>query len=207
MSFRTGGVGQLGPWFRHRRRLAIWVGAGFGAAIGAMGLLAPGDRTALFAVLALPTALLAVTFGTKGGIAAGVAAAVVCGGWVAVHSGDDLGIGMWAGAGPLLVLGALLGQAVDGLDASEKEARKAEEIRFSLERAADHRREAVEINDTLVQSAAIAKWALEAGDVERALAILEETVDTGQRLVTALINGGPPAGDQVESEPRGLSTR
>jgi hypothetical protein len=59
---------------------------------------------------------------------------------------------------------------------------------------------AVEINDTLVQRAAMAKWALEAGDVERALAILEETVDVGQRLVTALINGGPPAGDRVQSE-------
>jgi hypothetical protein len=57
-----------------------------------------------------------------------------------------------------------------------------------LAEVAERRREAVEINDMLVQSAAAAKWALETGDEQRALAILDETVDAGQRIVTALIN-------------------
>jgi hypothetical protein len=206
MTLRRHGVGQLRPWFRRRRRVALCVAAAFWAVIGAVGLLAPGDRIALFAVLALPTALLAVSFGTKGGIAAGMAAAVLCAGWAAVNSGDGIGLGAWAGAGPLFLLGALLGQAVDSVAASEEEARKADETRMGLLRAADHRREAVEINDTLVQSVAIAKWALEAGDVERALAILEETVETGQRLVTALINRGPSPWDGVEFDLRGISS-
>jgi hypothetical protein len=45
----------------------------------------------------------------------------------------------------------------------------------------------VEINDSLVQGMAAAKWSLEAGRVDNGLAALEETLDQGQRLVSQLI--------------------
>jgi hypothetical protein len=188
MTLRLDGVGLLGPWFRHRRRLAIAVAGALAAAICVAGSAQPGDRVALSAVFGLPIALVAVTFGTNGGVTAGVGVLALVGVWAGLASSPGVGAGAWAAGTAMLVLGALLGQAVDSLVTSEERARQVEEARRRLARAADRRREAAEINDTLVQSAAVAKWALEAGNVQRALEILDETVDAGQRLVTALIN-------------------
>ena len=138
-------------------------------------------------LFSLPIALVAVTFGTKGGVAAGLIGLALFAMW-ALFGGGGGGVGGWAGGTAMLVLGALLGVAVDSLAASEERARQVGDARRRLAEVADRRREAVEINDMLVQSAATAKWALEAGDVRRALAILDETVDAGQRIVTELIN-------------------
>ncbi len=46
---------------------------------------------------------------------------------------------------------------------------------------------AVEINDSLIQCMAAAKWAIEAGQVERGQVTLDETIRLGQQLVSALI--------------------
>jgi hypothetical protein len=179
---------MLGPWFRHRRRLATVVAIVLAGAICGAGLALPGDRVTLSALFGLPIALVAVTFGTRGGVAAGLIGLVLFATWILWGGGGGVSIGGWAGGTAMLVLGALLGDAVDSLGASEERARQVGDARRHLAEAADRRREAAEINDRLVQSAATAKWALEAGDVQRALEILDETVDAGQRLVTALIN-------------------
>ena len=181
-------VGLFGPWFRHRQRLAIAVAVVLAGAIGVAGWALPADRVALSAVLGLPIALVAVTLGTRGGAVAGLIGLALFATWTVLGASGGVNIGGWAGGTAMLVLGALLGEAVDSLVASEERTRQVEDTRRRLAEAADRRREAVEINDTLVQSAAMAKWALEAGDVQRALEILDETVDAGQRLVTALIN-------------------
>jgi hypothetical protein len=182
------GVGWVGPWFRNRRRLATSVAVVLTGAIIATGFALPRDRVALSALLGLPIALVAVSFGTRGGMTAGLVGLAVVAAWSALANGEGVGIGGWAAGASMLVLGALLGEAVDTLLASEEQARQATDAHRRLVDLAARRREAVEINDTLVQSAAMAKWALEAGDLERALVILDETVDAGQRLVTQLIN-------------------
>jgi hypothetical protein len=103
--------------------------------------------------------------------------------------------GPWFRARPRLavIVACVLAVAVCGLGyaltASEQRVRQHDDIRRRFEHAVARHREAVEINDALVQRAAVAKWALEAGDEERALAILDQTVGAGQRLVTALLNG------------------
>ncbi len=151
-----------------------------------VGFVLPGDRVALSVIFALPTALMAVTFGTRGGIGAGLVAILLLATWGLVGGGATLS--GWPAGTAMLILGTVLGEAVDGLAVEEQRERQADEARRSLVFSAERRREAVEVNDRLVQNAAAAKWALEAGDTRRALEILEETIEGGQRLVTALIN-------------------
>jgi glucose-6-phosphate-specific signal transduction histidine kinase len=184
-------VRQFGPWFQRRPRSAVAVASMLALAVWGLGLALPGDRAALAVLFALPIALLAVAFGCTGGAIAGVGAMALIVAWGVPVGTGGIGVSGWASAAAMLMLGALLGAAVDGLAASEQRARQADDFRHRLEETAQRHLEAVEINDTLVQSAAVAKWALETGDVERALEVLEETVDAGQRLVTALIKGDP----------------
>ena len=81
---------------------------------------------------------------------------------------------------PLLLLGYLLGSAID-------RARRAEAARRRDEIAALMHREAIEINDSLIQRIAAAKWALEAGQTESSERILTETMSDAQEIVSSLI--------------------
>lgn len=97
------------------------------------------------------------------------------------HAGIELSpLGWAAQVIPLLLIGVLLGEVVDRFRQAEAERRR-------LEAAARSHREAVEINDTIVQGLTAAKWSLEAGDAGRALDLMTETLDLGHRLVSDLI--------------------
>ena len=76
--------------------------------------------------------------------------------------------------------------------ATERAVRAADAKRLRAENAAQRVHEAAAINDTMVQSVAVAKWALEAGDVHRAVEVLDQAVDEGQRLVTDLLREAGP---------------
>jgi hypothetical protein len=175
----------VGPWFRARPQLAVAVAALLFVGIGAAGLPSPDGRDATIALLVLPVALLAVTFGREGGVggAAGVLAVLMT--WEAVHA--DVSGAMWAAAVAMVVLAMLLGTAVDGLLSTERAMRAADAQRWRAQRAAQRLQEAAAINDTMVQSVAVAKWALEAGDVGRSVEVLDRAVDEGQRLVSELL--------------------
>jgi hypothetical protein len=60
-------------------------------------------------------------------------------------------------------------------------------VRRERELALVRHRQAVEINDTLIQGMAAAKWALEVGQLESAAATLDQTIRLGQQLVSGLI--------------------
>jgi len=91
-------------------------------------------------------------------------------------------LGWIARIAPLLLLGLLLGDAMDRL-------RRAEATRIRLEEAERRHREAVQLNDTIVQSLSAAKWALEGSDLAAGLAIVDETLIQSNRLVSDLIRG------------------
>lgn len=59
--------------------------------------------------------------------------------------------------------------------------------RRELEAAALLHREAIEVNDSLVQGMAAAKWSLEAGSVDAGLRVLDDTIARGHDLVSGLI--------------------
>jgi glucose-6-phosphate-specific signal transduction histidine kinase len=128
----------------------------------------------------LPIALLAVAFGLRAGLLAGLAGIFLVALWVLVEHLSLSLLGWAARAVPMLLLGVLLGDAVDRL-------RRSEEMRRDLEAAAQRHRDAVEFNDGVVQRLAAAKWALEAGRDDRGLEIIDEALDVSQRLVSGLL--------------------
>jgi hypothetical protein len=142
----------------------------------------------------LPVALAAATFGRRAGLAAGVLAVALIGVWVAAR-GVHLSPTGWATrVVPILLLGFLLGGAMDRL-------RQAEADRSRLERAALLHREAIEINDSLIQQMTAAKWAFEAGQTESGMRILTGALSHAQQLVSRLIRRAG-MGERTEVSPR-----
>ncbi len=173
-------IRPVGPWFHDRPRWAAGVAGVLFGGIVLVGAVFGEDRPLFAVALVLPVALLAVAFGRRGGIPGGLAAVALDAAWFTRSHTGGMGAAGWTGALSVLLLGVLLGEAVEGVAESQRQLRQAEEV-------ACRHRQASEINDVIVQGIAVAKWALEAGDVDRALAILDETVGEGQRLVSALL--------------------
>jgi hypothetical protein len=64
-------------------------------------------------------------------------------------------------------------------------------------------RDAIEINDSVVQALVAAKWALEVGNVERGLDAVSDALGTAQQLVADLLGDSvQPSDAQFRSQPR-----
>ena len=90
MTPRRRKVEHLGPWFRRRQWSAFNLALLIAVSVWLVGFLLPGNRAALSMIFVLPTALMAVTFGTKGGIGAGLAAIVLLATWGLAGGGAAL---------------------------------------------------------------------------------------------------------------------
>ncbi len=147
-----------------------------------MRLLVGDAGDAISLLFVMPITLLAVAFGRNAGLLAAVFAVALTGCWVWMSGADLTVIGWLSRAFPLLLVGGLVGDASDRL-------RDFEEQRRTLEVSMLRHRQAVEINDSLLQGMAAAKWAIEAGRVESGVDMLSETLDRGHSLVSELIRG------------------
>ncbi len=167
----------------------------------------------------VPIALSALRFGRKGGITAagfGVTAFVVL---EAVRARGDIDVTGWVG--PLLAM-VLMGGLVGHLSevAAQREAdRRCQAQR--IEELSDAQRRAIEASDSVVQQVAAARWMLEAGQSQEALAALGDAVADGIARVHGrldpllaeqsadgdepLSDEHPPADDEPQSEEPGLS--
>jgi hypothetical protein len=169
-----------GPWFRRRPSLAVAIAVVMFAAVLILRLLAGTPVDAYSMLYALPIALLATALGLRAGTAAGVLAVGLTIVW-AVSQDVSLTPTGWASRiVPMLLLGVLLGDASDRVQRSEQE-------RAQLEAAALLHRQAIEINDSIVQGMAAAKWSLEAGDAEAGTVLLDKTLAQAHALVSELI--------------------
>jgi hypothetical protein len=173
------GAGTM-PWFRQRPTLTIAVAAVLFVAVLVLRLTVGDAEDAINMLYALPVALLALAFGRLAGLAGGLLAVALVGVWVLVDGVDLSALGWASRVLPLLLLGGLLGDAADRLASADARRR-------SLEGAAQRQRDATEVNDTLVQGMAAAKWAFEAGRVDSGLRTLEETLEIGHELVSKLM--------------------
>jgi hypothetical protein len=181
VSAAAGGRGTGGPWFGGRPVLTVAVAGAFFAAVTVLRFAVESTQDPVTLLFCLPVALLAMAFGLRGGLLAGLAGTLLIALWVGVRNVDLSVLGWATRMVPLLLLGVLLGDAVDRLHRSEQDRRR-------LEAAAQRHRDAVEINDSVVQRLAAAKWALEAGRADRALDIMTETLDVTQALVSDLLH-------------------
>lgn len=173
---------DAGPWFVGRPRIAVVTAALLFAATFTL-FVGTGPSSDVSALLfSLPIALLAAAFGLRGGVTAGMVSVALLGALSLVHRGDFTPVGWATRIVPLLLLGVLLGDALDRL-------RRAEAARIRLVEAERRHREAVQLNDTIVQSLSAAKWALESHDLEAGLEIVTDTLGRSQQLVSDLIRG------------------
>ncbi len=169
-----------GPWFRARPRTALVVAALLFTVVLAVRFSVEDPVEAVSMLYVLPVALVALAFGRRAGLAAGFVALGLVAFWVAVVGTELSVVGWVARLVPFVVLGWLLGDASDRLEAAESR-------RAALEAAAQRHRDATEVNDTLIQGMAAAKWALEAGRTESGLQTLGETIELGHQLVSELL--------------------
>ena len=174
------GVTGAGPWFSRSAGATIAVAVALFAALFVLRLTVGDPDDAVSMLFALPIALVAVAFGFRAGILSGVAGVVLLALWVWVDDVSLSALGWVSRVTPMLLLGGLLGHAADRMRRAEDESRR-------LEVAAERQRDAIEINDSIVQGLSAAKWSLESGNVEGALAIVEDTLEQGHRLVSQLL--------------------
>jgi hypothetical protein len=169
-----------GPWFGTDPRAALVVAVLLFLGVTVLRFAGDEPSDASVMLYTLPVALVALAFGRWAGAAAGVLAVGLTTTWV-LAVGLDLGWIGWASrVVPPLLLGVLVGDASDRLAA-------ADEQRRVLEAAAQRHRDAAEVNDTLVQGMAAARWAFEGGRHEAGMRTLEETLAQGHELVSKLL--------------------
>jgi K+-sensing histidine kinase KdpD len=164
----------------HRHLLTLAVAGVLFVGVLSLRLFA-GDATDAYSMLyVFPVALVATTFGMRAGTAAGLLAVALIAVWATADHVSLAPVAWAARVLPILLLGVLVGEATDRL-------RRIEAERRLLEAAALLHREAIEINDSLVQGMAAAKWSLEAGSVDAGLRVLDDTIARGHDLVSGLI--------------------
>ena len=169
-----------GPWFLSRPRLTVGVAVALYVMVLGLRFVVDSPQDPITLLFCLPIALLAVAFGLRTGLLAGLVGIFLVGLWVLVEHLSLSFLGWSSRVVPMLLLGILLGDAVDRLRRSEAE-------RHRLEAVAQRHRDAVEFNDSVVQGLSAAKWALEAGREERGLKIITETLDAAQELISGLL--------------------
>jgi glucose-6-phosphate-specific signal transduction histidine kinase len=169
------------PWFSRRSGLALaGVLAMFVSITVARFSLGDDGSPGVTVLYVVPVSLAALAWGRLGGLISSGLALVLIALWVLVADVDLTVLGWSARVVPILLVGLLLGDASDRL-------RRAEQAHVEqAERELLHR-QAVEINDSLLQGMAAAKWALEAERHDVALECLNDAIASGQKLVAGLI--------------------
>jgi hypothetical protein len=180
-------------WFRRSPVLAGAVAGGLFVSILLLRLASGGPTEAYSMLYVLPIALLALTFGLRGGAAGSLIAVTLILIWAEAEE-VDLGVLAWTSRlVPMVLLGLLLGHATDRARRAEAEHRKAAA-------GALLHQQAIEVNDSLVQGLAAARWKLDQGNVEDSRALLDQTMSDAQGMVSALIRRADMAGQARSRE-------
>lgn len=169
-----------GPWFRTHRPLTLGIVVLLFGIVFALRMSLSDPLNVVSMLYVFPVALLGMARGRWAGLLGGAFAVALLALWLLVREVDVSVAGWLSRTLPLLAVGVLVGDANDRLD-------RAAEERGAHNLAMERYRDAVEINDSLVQGMVAAKWSIEAGRTASGLQTLSETVELGQRLVSELI--------------------
>ena len=176
------------PWFRLRPGEAVAVAAGLFVAISVLQWFVDGSGQAVVMLDLLPVALLAVTYGVRGGVASAAGAFATFAVFEVFHSTGDIDVVGWVVRGlALFLLGGLLGRATDEMEASKRSALEEQQGRCLLEAAVRRYTEAIEISDSILQQLVAAKWLAEAGRSDRVVDLLDDTIVRGEHMVAGLL--------------------
>ena len=141
----------------------------------------------------LPVALVALGFGFWAGLAAGLTAVGLLVGWAVAWDVESSPLG-WVGlVTPVVLLGALVGFASDRIRDADRAERYAATVAILQV-------EGAEISDRIFQGLAASKWMLEVGEIERGLAVLEDTMVIAQQLVTSVLGSNSVLRDEAHRE-------
>jgi glucose-6-phosphate-specific signal transduction histidine kinase len=175
---------------RHRSLVVLAIAGALFLVILTARMLVGDAEDAYSMFYVLPVALVATSFGMRPGAAAGAVAIGLIVLWAVARHVTLTPTGWGSRAVPILLLGVLLGEASDRI-------RRVEAERQATAAAARLHRQAIEINDSLVQGMAAAKWSLEAGQTETGLKTLNDTITRAHDLVSGLIREAGLGGDSA----------
>jgi len=180
--------GHAYPWYRSNRRAALATASGLFVVVTIAHAIANGTGEAVDILYALPVALLAMSFGLRGGLVGAVIGFTL---FAIIELADGVGdidaTGWITRAAGLFVLGALLGGATDQIESGQLRSLAEQEERQVLAERARRQSEGLEISDTILQHLAVAKWMVEIGKNDEAIEILTSTLATGERMVAGLL--------------------
>lgn len=171
---------HAGPWFRRHPTLAVVVGVVLYGTTFGLRLAVDGTTEAITLLFVLPIALFALAFGARAGWASGAAGVLLLAAWATTSGASLTPLGWVTRVTPMLLLGGLVGTASDRLHHAAEADRQLAVARL-------RQREAAEINDSINQRLAAAKWALEAGNVDRGVELVAESIETAESLVADLL--------------------
>jgi|CXWK01.1.fsa_nt_gi glucose-6-phosphate-specific signal transduction histidine kinase len=183
------------PWFDRRPRRAIVIASALFVAVFVLRISVGDERDAIAMLYVLPISLIAISFGQRAGVVAGGTGVGLLATWTLVSEVSLTPLGWLSRIVPLVLIGGLIGSASDRMRAADAAERRADAIALL-------QRDGAEINDSIVQNLAAAKWAIESADVERARSILDDTIVTGQKLVTRVLGSESPVHDQIRRSRR-----
>lgn len=188
---------RVGPWFWLHPSLAVAVAGVLALAITVLRWTVSGVEDSVSMLYVLPVALVAITFGWRAGVAAGMGALGMLVVWVVITGEALTPLGWLSRATPLLLLGALVGSATERIRDANRVERRALEVALL-------QREAAEINDSVLQGMAATKWMLESGQVDDGIELLDTTMATAQQLVGRMLGSQSVLpGDLRRSRPAG----
>jgi hypothetical protein len=183
------------PFARHEGA-AVWLAVALFVLVFAVRLAAHGAEP-VEVFLIFPVALLAMAFGVRVGLLAGLVGAALTVAGVALQGSAPSTLGWLGRVVPILLLGVLVGWTRD-------RETSAARTRQALFEAQLREREAAEINDSIVQHLAVAKWMMETGRTEPGLELLTETISASESLVAALLGRQPlPRAQDARATPQG----
>lgn len=180
--------GDLYPWYRSHGRVALITAILLFVAVTVLYIVDIGTGQSVDIFFVLPIALLAMSFGLRGGLIGAAVGFVLFAGVQLAFGGDDISVMRWVTRGTgLFLLGILLGHATDQIEAAQRRTIADLEERQALAERARRQAEALEISDSILQHLAVAKWMIEVGNDDEAVTILTSTIATGEAMVADLL--------------------